>query len=224
MKNNLSELETLVGYSFKNKDLLKQALTHSSASVTNYEKLEFLGDSLLSTFVTKHIYSFANNLKVGEMSTLRSNLVSTTSLSSIIKLSGISEFVILGESLANNTTPINNILADVLESLLAAIYLDGGQSAAERFVNKFLLSKFSEHVVVDYKTKLQELIQRDYNGTKIEYKELSHSGPSHDLTFNIGLFLGGKKQAEAQGKTKKQAEQLCAGMVLNMLLNNDKKQ
>lgn len=219
MRNNFSKLETLIGYTFKNKSLLEQALTHSSANALNYEKLEFLGDSLLSIFVTNHIYNFANNLKVGEMSTLRSNLVSTNSLSTIIKENGINKFVIIGDSLKNNTTHINNILADIFESLLAAICLDGGVEQAERFVNKFLLSKFSEHIVVDYKTKLQELIQKDYNGTKIEYRELGHFGPSHDLTFKIGLFLNGVKRAEAEGKTKKQAEQICAKFVFNMFLN-----
>ena len=216
MKNNLTQLETLLDYNFKNKELLIQALTHSSASADNYEKLEFLGDSLLSSYVTKHIFNYTN-LKVGEMSTLRSNLVSTTSLSNIILEYGINKFVILGDSLANNSTHITNILADIFESLLAAIYIDGGESQSLKFVNKFLLSSFNENVVVDYKTKLQELIQKHYNGTKIEYRELGHTGPSHDLTFNIGLFLNGEKQAEANGKTKKQAEQLCANIVFNKL-------
>ena len=92
MKNNLTQLETLLDYNFKNKELLIQALTHSSASADNYEKLEFLGDSLLSSYVTKHIFNYTN-LKVGEMSTLRSNLVSTTSLSNIILEYGINKFV-----------------------------------------------------------------------------------------------------------------------------------
>ena len=221
MNNNLNNLQVLIGYNFKNIELLKTAVTHSSAGVNNYEKLEFLGDSLLSVFVTKHIYEFTN-LKVGEMSTLRSNLVSTNSLSEIVKNSGIGEFVILGESLIKNSNNLKNIFADIFESVLAAIYLDGGLNEAQRFVNKFLLTKFNEHVVVDYKTKLQELIQKDYNGTKIEYKELSHIGPSHNLTFNIGLFLDDNKRAEAQGKTKKEAEQICASIVLNEIINNKK--
>lgn len=217
MKNDLSKLESILGYCFKNQQLLVRALTHSSAGENNYEKLEFLGDSLLSYYITNHIFNYVSNLKVGGMSQARSNLVSTTYLNFIVEKSGISEFVIFGDSLKNNTTNTKNILADVFESLLAAIYIDGGSEKAERFVNKFILSNFYEHIVLDYKTKLQELVQKHYNGTKIEYRELEHYGPSHDVTFIIGLFLDNIKKAEAQGKTKKEAEQSCAKMVFEML-------
>ncbi len=214
--SNLNQLETLIGYTFKNKDLLTQALTHSSAGANNYEKLEFLGDSLLSLFVTKHIYTFTT-IKVGDMSTLRSNLVSTSSLSNIIKQTGINKYVILGDSLLNNSTNLTNVFADVFESLLAAIYLDSDLQQAQKFVNMFLLQNFKSGVVVDFKTKLQEYIQKYKNGTTIEYKELEHFGPSHNLTFKIGLFLNGEITAEASGKSKKQAEQKCAQIVLDKL-------
>lgn len=218
--NNLEILEEKIGYIFKNKDFLINALTHSSASnKINYERMEFLGDSLLGRIVAEHLY---NNFEgtVGEMSVLRSNLVSTNALSKIVSDNGWQKFIIVGASIASTKNIAKNVLADVFESITAAIYLDAGFDEVRRFVNKFVLTNASSVANVDFKTLLQEKIASINPNYKLSYKLISSSGPSHATVFEMGLYFNECLVASASANSKKAAEQQCAKQFLTEINEN----
>lgn len=213
--SNIEVLEKQIGYTFKNKELITKALTHSSAHKTfNYERMEFLGDSLLSVIVAEYLYNNFDK-EVGKMSVLRSNLVSTNALSKIVLNNGWKELIVVGPSVASTNNIAKNVLADVFESITAAIYLDGGMNETIKFVNKYVLSDVNSVVNTDYKTLLQEKIAAVNTTAKIEYKLLESFGPSHLLTFKIGLCINGNVVATAIAGSKKSAEQMCAKLYLD---------
>lgn len=218
--NNYELLEEKIGYVFKNKELILKALTHSSASKTfNYERMEFLGDSLLGFIVAEHLYHNVNK-EVGKMSVLRSNLVSTTALSTIVLQNGWDQLIMVGPSIAATGKIAKNILADVFESVTAAIYLDGGINETIKFVNKYVLSDVNSVVNADYKTILQETVASVNISAKLEYKLIESCGPSHSITFKMGLYYNDNLVATAEAGTKKKAEQQCAKMFLENINNN----
>ena len=218
--NNIELLEQKIGYIFKNKDLLIRALTHSSASNTsNYERMEFLGDSLLGRIVAEHLYNNFNE-EVGKMSVLRSNLVSTNALSKIVADNGWVEFIIVGASISSTKNIAKNVLADVFESITAAIYLDAGIDEARRFVNKFVLSKASNVENLDFKTLLQEKVASINPNYKLSYSLISSSGPSHAAVFEMGLYFNNCLVASASANSKKSAEQQCAKIFLTEINEN----
>ena len=218
--NNFDKLEKIIGYTFKNKELILKALTHSSSSKTfNYERMEFLGDSLLSIIVAEYLY-LNTEQKVGKMSVLRSSLVSAEALSKIVLENNLKQFIIVGKSIKATNHIANNVLADVFESITAAIYLDGGFEETKKFVSKFVLKNVNGVLNTDYKTFLQEKIASLHNDYKIEYKLINSLGPSHELTFEMAVCLNGKIMATAKGKNKKEAEQLCAKLLLEQIEKN----
>ena len=218
--NNIELLEQKLGYIFKNKDLLVKALTHSSASGTsNYERMEFLGDSLLGRIVAEHLYNNFNE-EVGKMSVMRSNLVSTNALSKIVLENGWNNFIIVGASISSTKNIAKNVLADVFESITAAIYLDAGIDEARKFVNKFILSKASNIVNLDFKTLLQEKVASINPNYKLEYKLISSAGPSHATVFEMGLYFNGSLVSSASANSKKSAEQQCAQIFLTYINEN----
>lgn len=215
--NNFADLEKIVGYEFKNKELIKRAVTHSSASSTfNYERMEFLGDSLLSMIVAEHLYK-NTNYKVGSMSVIRSNLVSTEALSKLVLKHDLKKFIVVGGSVAGTKNVATNVLADFFESLTAGIYLDGGFEVTKNFVEKFVLSDVEHFVNADYKTLLQEKLATIDKKSKLEYGLIGSSGPSHQLTFEMGIYFNDELILTAKGKSKKEAEQLCAKLFLEKL-------
>lgn len=221
----MTQLEKNLDYTFKDKTLLTLALSHSSyanekkgASNSN-ERLEFLGDSILSLIVSEYIYKYFPNLPEGELTKIRASLVCENSLCAFSKELGVGEFLLLGKGEQQNggrTRP--SILADAFEAILAAIYLDGGMEPARRHVLRFIERELKTHHenFADYKTVLQEIIQRNPEET-ITYVLASESGPDHDKTFTVNVMLNSNKIGTGTGHSKKQAEQLAAKQALELM-------
>ena len=219
---NLENLEKNIGYKFKNINLLKNALTHTSYAyehgIQSNEKLEFLGDSILEFVSSEYMYNKYTNLKEGEMTKVRATVVCEKSLYKIAILHNFSDFLYLGRSevmTGGNKRPA--ILADSVEAVIAAIFIDGGLEPAKRFIIENLKEEIeiaTKHVgEKDYKTVLQEELQKN-GDVKIEYKIIKKSGPDHDKTFEAEVCLNGKLLATGKGKSKKEAEMQAAKKAL----------
>ena len=221
----MTQLEKNIGYTFKNKDLLTSALSHSSyanekkGAAGSNERLEFLGDSVLSIIVSEYIFKNFSNLPEGELTKLRASLVCEGSLCAFSKELGIGDFLLLGKGEQQNggrNRP--SILADAFEAVLAAIYLDGGIEPAKAHVLRFVereLKAQHEHFV-DYKTVLQEIIQRNPE-EELNYVLVGETGPDHDKTFTVDVMLNSNKIGTGVGHSKKQAEQLAAKQALELM-------
>ena len=221
---NFTEFENIIGYEFKNKGLLKTALTHSSYANEKHfdgecnERLEFLGDSVLGVITAEYFYHNLNHLPEGEMTKKRAACACEKSLYNFAKEINLGKFILLGRG-EENTNGRNraSILADAFEAVIAAIFMDGGIEPAK----KFILGNLSEEVEIasknvgqkDFKTVLQEKLQ--INGdVKIEYTIINENGPDHDKTFEAEVSCNNKKLATGIGKTKKQAEMKAAEKAL----------
>jgi len=214
----LEELEKNIKYTFKNKQLLIKALTHTSyayeSKIESNEKLEFLGDSILEFISSKYIYTNYPNLKEGEMTKVRAEVVCESSLYEVAQRHNFSDFLYTGKSeytSQGNRKP--TILADSVEAMIAAIYFDGGLEKAEEFIINNLkdaIEKSTRNVgMKDYKTVLQEKLQQ--NGeVQINYIVTDTSGPDHDKTFFVKVECNGRQLATGKGKTKKSAEMNAA--------------
>ena len=222
---NLEELEKNICYTFKNKELLKQALRHTSyaneRNLESNEKLEFLGDSILEFLSSKYIYNKYTKLREGEMTKVRATVVCEKSLYKVAKLHNFSDFLYLGKSeQKTDGSKRPAILADSVEAVIAAIYLDGGLEEAEKFIIENLKDAIldaTKHVGdKDYKTVLQEKLQ-EHGDVKIEYKTIGESGPDHDKTFEADVEVNGKFLAKGKGKSKKEAQMQAAKKALENL-------
>lgn len=222
---NFEKLEKSIGYTFKDKKLLKKALTHTSYAYENKlesnEKLEFLGDSILEYISSKYIYNNYRKLREGEMTKVRAEVVCEDSLYKIAKLHNFSDFILIGKSEANsggNFKPA--ILADSIEATIAAIYFDGGLDEAEKFIIRNLkdaIEESTEHVgMKDHKTVLQEKLQEN-GDVSIKYIVIKETGPDHDKIFTVKVEADGKELAIGEGRTKKAAEMDAAGKALEKL-------
>ncbi len=221
----LEELEKRIDYHFENEQLLKTALTHTSYAYENNvksnEKLEFLGDSILEFISSKYLYNKYQKLNEGEMTKVRATVVCEKSLYKIATLHNFSDFLYLGKSeLSNTLSKREAILADSVEAVIAAIYLDGGLDEAE----KFIINNLEEEIEIatknvglkDYKTVLQEKLQK--NGTvHIEYNIINEEGPDHSKIFTAEVKCNSKKLAVGQGTSKKAAEMEAAKIALDNL-------
>ncbi len=207
----LEKLEKSIGYTFKNKELLKKALTHTSYAYENHvesnEKLEFLGDSILEFLSSKYIYNNYPKLKEGEMTKVRAEVVCEDSLYLVAQKHHFSDFLYLGKSESSshgNAKPA--ILADSVEALIAAIYFDGGIEESEKFIItnlKDAIKNSSNNVgMKDHKTVLQEKLQVNGN-VHISYEVIKTTGPDHDKTFIVEVSCNNKKLAIRKRKNKK---------------------
>ena len=221
----IEELEKSIGYEFKNKELLKNALTHTSYAFENHtqsnEKLEFLGDSILEFISSKYLYENFPKLKEGEMTKVRADIVCEKSLYEIAKKHNFSDFLYLGKSeLACNKEVRPAIMADSVEALIAAIYFDSNLEEAEKFIVENLKDAAevaSKHVgQKDYKTVLQEILQKK-GEVKIEYNIIKEEGPDHDKEFTAEVKYDGIFLATGEGKTKKAAEMEAASKAIEKL-------
>ncbi|MBE6994307.1 MAG: ribonuclease III [Ruminococcaceae bacterium] len=220
--------EEIMGYRFKDPSLLHNALCHSSYANEHRgrgehsnERLEFLGDAVLGVISAEYIYGRFTELPEGEMTKLRASIVCEQSLYEFACQIGLGELLLLGRGEINgggNKRP--SVLADAVEAVLAAIYLDGGMDAAKGFILDFIKAKAEvmarSHTLVDYKTTLQEIVQKNHQET-LSYKVKSESGPDHDKLFVIEVYINSNPIAEGQGKSKKQAEQAAARAALELM-------
>ena len=222
---NKEELEKNIGYVFKNKELLDQALTHTSFAYENNkesnEKLEFLGDSILEFISSNYIYNTYPNLKEGEMTKVRASVVCETSLHKVAKKHNFSDFLNLGKSekkTCKEGRPA--ILADSVEAVIAAMYIDGGLEPAKKFIIENLKDdiEIAVHHVgeKDYKTVLQEMLQVHGN-VKIEYNVLREFGPDHAKQFEVEVRCNSKLLAKGIGTSKKSAEMQAAKKAIEVL-------
>ena len=218
----LEILEKSIGYTFKDKKLLENALTHTSYAyekhVSSNEKLEFLGDSILEFISSKYLYNSFPDLSEGEMTKVRATIVCEDSLYKIAKKHNFSEFLLLGKSeLASHKEVRCAIMADSVEALIAAIYFDGGLENAEKFIVENLKDEAliaSKNVgQKDYKTVLQEKLQI-HGEVNIEYKIIKEEGPDHDKSFTAQVSCDGRVLAVGEGKSKKLAEMEAARKAL----------
>ena len=219
----VKHISGITGYDFKNKNILRTALTHSSYANEKdrgcmyNERLEFLGDSVLSLVVSEYLYT-QKRLAEGEMSKTRANLVCEKSLAACARKMNLGEILFLGKGEERTGGRERaSVLADATEALIAALYLDGGFEIAKRFVlsmlgdtmNRVLDKKY----ISDYKTALQELIQAESN-EKIEYRLIDEHGPDHNKEFEMAVFIDDKCFESGIGRTKKDAEQAAARLAL----------
>lgn len=222
----MDTIEAKLGYNFKSRGLLINALTHSSyanenrgRSCESNERLEFLGDSVLGLVVADALYRRFPEMPEGRMTRMRSQLVCEESLHRVASDMGLGEYMRLGRG-EEHTGGRNrtSILADAVEAIIAAMYLDGGMEVAREFITRHILSTLDGTYIAfgDSKTELQELVQRK-SGSQLSYELLGESGPDHDKTFTSQVLLNGKAIGSGSGRTKKEAEQAAARAALEEL-------
>ncbi len=222
----LEDLGKVLGYEFRDISLLKVAITHSSfaneskGSLKSNERLEFLGDSVLSVVVSEYIFKNYPDLPEGNLSKLRASLVCEKTLCKFSKSMDIGSFLLLshGEQHCNGACR-ESILADAFEAIIAAIYLDGGLEEAKNFVLRFIkheMLSVTSFIFDDYKTILQEIVQKN-KGEKITYNLIEESGPAHNKIFKMDVRINSNVVGVGTGKSKKQAEQMAAREVLKLM-------
>lgn len=223
--NQLSLLEERIGYTFKNKDYLKIAITHSSYAnegrkhLQNNERQEFLGDAVLSIVVSDYLFK-RFHMAEGDLTRLRATIVCEKSLCGFSREIGIGSHLLLGkgeEQTGGADRP--SILADAFEALLAAIYLDSGIESAEKFVIPFverMLEDGGERDSQDYKTQLQEIVQQNPQEI-LSYVLTGESGPDHDKRFQVEVRLNSNAIGRGEGRSKKAAEQMAAKEALELM-------
>ncbi|MBO7389071.1 MAG: ribonuclease III [Oscillospiraceae bacterium] len=222
----MKSFEDVIAYKFNNKSLLETALTHSSFVNENrkyasedYQRLEFLGDSVLGFLTAEYLYS-KENITEGVMTRMRSELVSEKALYEVAKAIDLGKYIRIGkgeEHMGGRERP--SVLSDIVESVTAAIYLDSGMDAAKAFVMRFVLNDVhmaSAEVSDDYKSALQELIQHDPSNI-LSYELIEEMGPDHSKTFTFAALLNGEVVGTGSGSTKKSAEQAAARNALEIL-------
>ena len=217
----MKTLEKSLGYQFHNPALLEEALRHSSYAnehrgdnVFSNERLEFLGDSVLGFVTAEYLFAKHPTAPEGELTRIRALLVCEDSLHEVAQRLKLGEYLKLGhgeESCGGRTRP--SILADATEAVFAAVYLDGGIRAASELIHRVLLDKEREETAEakrrDYKTKLQELVQRTPNQV-LTYRLIGEKGPDHDKVFSFAVLLNDTVVGTGEGRSKKEAEQMAA--------------
>ena len=222
----IKNLETAIGYRFRNIALLQNALTHSSYanerwhnSLMSNERLEFLGDSILGMVVAEYLYKTFPNRPEGELTRMRADMVCEQALANVAERIGLGEHLLLGNGEEQGGgRNRHSILADAVESVIAATFLDGGMAAAEVFIRQFILVDVPVNKLhnADYKTALQELIQQKKNQV-LTYTLMGESGPDHDKRFEVEVSLNGTVIGSGTGSSKKRAEQNAAKAALKLL-------
>ena len=222
----IKDLESAIGYRFKNITLLQNALTHSSYanerwhnSLLSNERLEFLGDAILGMTVAKYLYQTFPDRPEGALTRMRADMVCEQTLAKVAARIELGKHLLLGngEEQGGGRTR-NSILADAVESVIAASYLDGGMEAAQKFIEQFILVEVPVKQLhnADYKTALQELVQQKKNQV-LSYTLVGESGPDHDKQFDVEVKLNGKVVGTGSGSSKKRAEQAAAHAALEKL-------
>ena len=219
----LTECEKRMGYEFRDKSMLRCALTHASGAehrLASNERMEFLGDAILGVVVCELLFHQYPDYLEGELTKIKSIVVSRQTCAKISEALGMQEFLILGKGMATHPTIPVSLLADVLESLIAAVYLDGGRQAAYDFVERLMAPEIELAVDgamgINHKSLLQQLAQRNH-GTTPTYQLLDEKGPDHSKCFKIAARIGSNCFQPAWGPNKKEAEQRAARNALSEL-------
>ncbi len=222
----IKDLEAAIGYQFHNISLLQNALAHSSYAnerwhdgLKSNERLEFLGDSVLGMLVADYLYRNFPDRPEGELTRMRADMVCEKTLAKVARQLHLGDHLLLGNGEERfGGRGRDSILADAVESVIAACYLDGGMAAAVDFVKKFILVNVPVTKLqnADYKTALQELVQQKKNQT-IVYTLVGEQGPDHDKQFLVELTVNGKLMGTGSGSSKKRAEQAAAKAALEKL-------
>ena len=220
-ESNWQKLEAILGVKFNDLNLLKQALTHRSylnenktADIAHNERLEFLGDAVLELLVSDHLYKQYSEANEGALTVYRSALVNTVELGLTAEALGVNDYLLLSKGEARDTGRARQvILADTYESIIGAIYLDQGYATAESFVRRTLFPRLVEIIKdaswQDAKSFFQEKAQ-EVVGVTPRYEVMSQTGPDHDKTFVVGIYLNEELVAEGSGPSKQEAEQAAA--------------
>lgn len=218
MNTNIEELESIIEYSFNNKELLLNALTHTSyvnenpfKDVFDNERLEYLGDAVLEVVSSKFIYQSYPDMNEGEMTKFRASLVCEPTLANDARDVKLPNFLYLGKGEeSSGGRNRNSIISDAFEALIAAIFLDGGYEKAEEFIMKFAMNDIEhKRLFNDSKSILQERVEKTKRG-ELEYKIIDEQGPDHDKTFTVAAIIDGKTVGTGVGPNKKAAEQKAA--------------
>lgn len=220
----MSTLEEKIGYTFNDRSLMVEALTHSSyanekGNLDCNERLEFLGDAVLSIISAEYLFKKFPDTPEGKLSKIRSSLVCTQSLSGFARELGLGSYLLLGKGeSASGGYDRDSILENAFEALIAAIYLDGGMENARLFVLRFLARDIELHNFnfKDYKTTLQEIIQQNPD-EKLNYVLIGEYGPDHDKRFEVEVHLNSNVIGKGIGRSKKQAEQEAAKEALSLM-------
>ncbi|HEY4500300.1 MAG TPA: ribonuclease III [Candidatus Paceibacterota bacterium] len=227
MEKNWSKFEDKAGVVFKNKSLLKQAFTHRSyinenknTKLEHNERLEFLGDAVLELVVTDFLYREYPTKPEGELTTYRSALVNSTTLSEVASNLDMNDFLLLSKGESKDTGRARQfILANTFESVVGATYLDQGYDSAKKFIEKHIFI-FADKMIargnlVDTKSLFQERAQ-EKTGATPAYKLIKDSGPDHDKSFTVGVYINREQIATGEGKSKQEAEQNAAQRALTI--------
>ncbi|KKU15452.1 MAG: Ribonuclease 3 [Parcubacteria group bacterium GW2011_GWB1_45_9] len=217
MMTKLNEFEKIIGYQFKNKDILKEALTHRSYlnekpswGVPHNERLEFLGDAVLELVISEFLFKKYSNKPEGELTSYRAALVNYQFLSKVAIEINLNEFIFLSRGEAKDTSKAREvILANAMESVIGALYLDGGYEVTSDFARKFISVHIDEIIAKelhrDAKSMLQEIIQEKRRVTPT-YRLMEEWGPDHQKRFRMGVYFGEELAAEGEGESKQEAE------------------
>ena len=219
MNRDLKELEKRIGYSFRQKKLLRQAMIHSSFANEHHidklncnERLEFLGDAVLEVVSSDFLYWQYQDKPEGELTKIRASLVCEPTLAYCASEIGLGAYLLLGKGEeATGGRNRESVVSDAMEALIGAIYLDGGFANAKEFVHQFVLNDLEhKQLFYDSKTILQEIVQAGEGGQLLEYKILKEEGPDHRKVFEVMAMLNGEEIGRGSGRTKKAAEQVAA--------------
>ncbi len=218
------DCESRIGYTFKDKMLLRQCFTHASYGCEHGEKdnelLEFFGDAIIEFIVTEHLFKHSSGDE-GKLTKKRASLVSKEPLLRAVRKLGLSEFVLLGRGQEKSKRKDEKLFSSVYEALVAGIYIDGGLAPAKRFIKNTLILEFEEHENAlkskkernDSKNAYQEYVQKNKLGS-VGYETLSKIGPEHSPEFRVAALLNGTRVAEGKGQSKKSAEAAAAAQAL----------
>ena len=225
----IKDLEEAIGYQFKNITLVQNALTHSSYanerwhdSLMSNERLEFLGDSVLGMVVAEYLYRHFPDRPEGELTRMRADMVCEQALEAVANRLDLGKHLLLGHGEEQGGGRSRaSILADAVESVIAACFLDGGMDAARSLIDRFILCDVPVYKLhnADYKTALQELVQQKKNQT-ITYSLTGESGPDHNKRFEVVVTLNGRVVGAGSGSSKKRAEQAAARAAIENLFPN----
>ncbi len=225
MKELLAQLQEKIGYRFSDEGLLRQAVTHSSFAneqkinkLSNYERLEFLGDAVLEMVSSEFLYKENPQMPEGQLTRLRASMVCEPALAYCARDIDLGSYILLGKGEeATGGRKRDSITSDVMEAVIGAIFLDGGIEEAKKYIYRFILSDLENKILfMDSKTLLQEEVQKN-NTEQLHYELIGETGPDHDKEFHVKAYLDGKEIGTGIGRTKKAAQQQAAYEALMLL-------